>query len=330
MKRRLETAARLDISSPVPLYHQIAEAIRDRIRSGDLAPGEALDPLRRAAGKWGVHLHTVRQAYASLARQGLVERRRGRGGTRVAPRQVHEVVRDPKDVDRFLDKVLGEARDLFGMHSRDLIEAMTDRFGPAAAERPVAFVVECSEWQCRCHAREIEERWDVDARTWPLTVKGEPPDATVVSTYLHYNDLRRLWPERLSEISFVTVRLDPSLLSTLSDTEERILVLERDAYSAASVAADLRALFHGRPIHVEPLVEAHPASVFPLEGSGPPILFPPRSWATLDEEQRAQPRALELRYVIDADDLAALGSAHHWQAARPAEPEEEPPEAGED
>ncbi|HXI03199.1 MAG TPA: GntR family transcriptional regulator, partial [Candidatus Saccharimonadales bacterium] len=265
MKRRPEAAARLDISSPVPLYHQIAEAIRDRIRSGDLAPGELLDPLRQAAGKWGVHLHTVRQAYASLARQGLVERRRGRGGTRVARRHAPEVVRDPRDVDRFLDRVLGEARELFGMHSRDLIEAMTDRFGPAAAERPVAFVVECSEWQCRCHAREIEERWNVDARTWPLTVQGEPPDATVVSTYLHYNDLRRLWPERLAEISFVTVRLDPSLLSRLADTEERILVLERDAYSAASVAADLRALFQGRPIQVEPLVEEHPGSVFPLE-----------------------------------------------------------------
>ena len=64
--------------SPVPLYHQIAEALRASIEAGKLNPGDALQPMRQAAERWGVNIHTVRHAYAALAREGLVERSRGR------------------------------------------------------------------------------------------------------------------------------------------------------------------------------------------------------------------------------------------------------------
>src|SRR5210317_255717 len=73
----------IDPNAPTPLYLQIAEAIRERIRRGELASGESLEPLREAARTWNVNLHTVRHAYTALAREGLVETR-GTRGTRVA------------------------------------------------------------------------------------------------------------------------------------------------------------------------------------------------------------------------------------------------------
>jgi len=63
----------IDPQSPVPLYHQIAEALRVSIEAGTLAPGDALQPMREAAERWGVAIHTVRHAYAALAREGLVK-----------------------------------------------------------------------------------------------------------------------------------------------------------------------------------------------------------------------------------------------------------------
>ena len=80
----------IDPASPVPLYHQIAESIRSRIAAGSLESGDALEPMRQAAERWGVNLHTVRHAYAALARDGLVETSRGARGTRVIapPRSV--------------------------------------------------------------------------------------------------------------------------------------------------------------------------------------------------------------------------------------------------
>ena len=64
---------KVDPESPVPLYHQIAEGLRAAIEAGALAPGDALDPMRQAAETWGVNIHTVRHAYAALAREGLIE-----------------------------------------------------------------------------------------------------------------------------------------------------------------------------------------------------------------------------------------------------------------
>jgi regulatory GntR family protein len=72
-------APSLDPASPVPLYHQLAEALRYRIATGALAPGTALPPLRAAARQWGVNLHTVRHAYAALASLGLVRTRAPHG-----------------------------------------------------------------------------------------------------------------------------------------------------------------------------------------------------------------------------------------------------------
>jgi hypothetical protein len=309
----------IDSESPVPLYHQIAEAIRERIRSGALAPGEALEPMRQAAGRWGVNLHTVRHAYAALAREGLVERGRGRAGTRVLGPLPSSLPPDPRDLDRFLDRMRREARDQLGLGTRDLFEALRERLGEGAGDRPIVYVVECSEWQCRCHAREISGRWNVDTRPWPLTVKAEPPDAPLISTYFHYNDIRRLWPRRLSEITFLALHPDPSLRRRLAGRHRRVLVFGRDGSAAASIMADLRSLFARDSVEFEPLVGKQAASIFPLKEAGPPVLFSPRAWAALGNEERSHRRALELRYLIDEADLEKLGAARHWAPPPAAE-----------
>ena len=41
----------------MPRYHQIAQSLRDRIRSGDIAPGARLDNQRRLAEDFGVTLN---------------------------------------------------------------------------------------------------------------------------------------------------------------------------------------------------------------------------------------------------------------------------------
>ena len=100
----------IDPSSPIPLYHQIAEALRSRIESCELAEGEVLEPLREAAAQFGVNLHTVRHAYAELARQGLVETRRARG-TVVRARGESQV----SSLERFVRDTLRQADEKFGL-----------------------------------------------------------------------------------------------------------------------------------------------------------------------------------------------------------------------
>lgn len=77
-----ETTA--DRDQPTPQYLRIAALVRARIVAGDLAPGERLPPVRALAAELGVGRHTIEEAYAELAAEGLTEARVGQG-TFVAP-----------------------------------------------------------------------------------------------------------------------------------------------------------------------------------------------------------------------------------------------------
>jgi GntR family transcriptional regulator len=63
----------------MPRYREIAEALRARIRAGELAPGARLVNQRRLAADFGVTLMTLRQALEVLERERLIARRHGLG-----------------------------------------------------------------------------------------------------------------------------------------------------------------------------------------------------------------------------------------------------------
>jgi GntR family transcriptional regulator len=71
-----------------PAYKRIQAAIRRRIDSGQLKPGNLVPSERELAKLHRVSLMTARHALTELARDGIVERRHG-SGTFVAPPKVH-------------------------------------------------------------------------------------------------------------------------------------------------------------------------------------------------------------------------------------------------
>jgi GntR family transcriptional regulator len=73
------TAADLDESSPVPLYKQIYEALRQEIVSGSIGGHMRLPAEQELTQRLGVSRITVKRALNELAIAGLVRRQRGRG-----------------------------------------------------------------------------------------------------------------------------------------------------------------------------------------------------------------------------------------------------------
>ena len=76
----------------VPRYHQIAQALRDKIGEGRIAAGERLDNQRRLAMDFGVTLMTLRQALEVLERDGLITRRHGLGTFVTAPSVDYDIL----------------------------------------------------------------------------------------------------------------------------------------------------------------------------------------------------------------------------------------------
>jgi GntR family transcriptional regulator len=77
--------------SRLPLYRQIEEALRERIRSGALRPGAQVATEPELMVEYGVSRATVRQALAGLVAEGLLEIRRGLGTFVTAPRFEHTI-----------------------------------------------------------------------------------------------------------------------------------------------------------------------------------------------------------------------------------------------
>jgi DNA-binding GntR family transcriptional regulator len=72
-------SAAVDRSSPVPVYHQLARALKARIDHGDWQPGERLPTEIELSEEYGLSRATVRQALSELARDAFVSREQGKG-----------------------------------------------------------------------------------------------------------------------------------------------------------------------------------------------------------------------------------------------------------
>jgi len=78
----------LDRSSPLPLYHQLAEQLTAAITEGRLRPGDPFENEIGMSDRLSLSRPTVRRAISELVNQGLLVRRRGIGTT-VANQMVH-------------------------------------------------------------------------------------------------------------------------------------------------------------------------------------------------------------------------------------------------
>ncbi|MCM3655008.1 GntR family transcriptional regulator [Metabacillus litoralis] len=72
--------------SPIPIYYQLEEIIKDLIEKGKLKPGDSLPAEREYAEKFEISRMTVRQAFTQLVNDGYLYRIQGKG-TFVAERK---------------------------------------------------------------------------------------------------------------------------------------------------------------------------------------------------------------------------------------------------
>lgn len=69
----------IDKRSPVPIYHQLSEGLRNLIVSGEYSQNDRLPSENELAEMFGIVPMTVRQAMTQLVLEGLIYRERGRG-----------------------------------------------------------------------------------------------------------------------------------------------------------------------------------------------------------------------------------------------------------
>jgi GntR family transcriptional regulator len=71
----------IDTASPVPVYRQIASALRAHLVAGRFPPGASLPTVRRLAIDLAINHNTVAEAYRLLSDEGWLDLRRAHGAT---------------------------------------------------------------------------------------------------------------------------------------------------------------------------------------------------------------------------------------------------------
>lgn len=97
---------RVDPSSEVPLFEQLASGIRSSVVAARLVTGERLPAARELAASLDINVHTVLRAYQVLRDEELIELRRGRGAI-VSARS-----RDYSALNESIASVVAEAKKL--------------------------------------------------------------------------------------------------------------------------------------------------------------------------------------------------------------------------
>jgi GntR family transcriptional regulator len=81
----------IDKNSPLPIYYQIEEYIKDRIVKGELKPGDVLPSEREYSQLFAVSRMTIRQAINKLVNDGYLYRKKG-SGTFVAEKKFEQAL----------------------------------------------------------------------------------------------------------------------------------------------------------------------------------------------------------------------------------------------
>lgn len=107
-------------TSGVPIYEQIAKAIKNEILSGNLKENSALPSIRSLASELRVSVITTKRSYEELERDGFIYTLPGKGS--YVAEQNKELLMEEKL--REIEEKLGEAIDIansIGLNFNDLV-----------------------------------------------------------------------------------------------------------------------------------------------------------------------------------------------------------------
>jgi DNA-binding transcriptional regulator YhcF (GntR family) len=179
---------------PAPIARQIADQIAVLVRSGTLAAGERLPPVRVLAGFLRVNRNTVAKAYRDLEREGWIESSRGRG-TFVTAAPPGDSAALAAYADRLLAEAGARGWGVGEVHGLIDTRAVERRDGDRS---PRVGFVECNGSDLAYFTRQLSARLHVPLL--PVLLADVPVRAggldIVATTLFHVEEVRALLPAR--------------------------------------------------------------------------------------------------------------------------------------
>jgi GntR family transcriptional regulator len=227
----------LNASSPLPLYHQLAEELFAQIRAGTYPPGSRIPSEKELAERYGLGRPTVRQATSALIQRGVLTRRRGSGTyVRSVPVQV-DLFSLAGTLVSFRDRGIELEVALLGTPRAEQIEEADHPLDGRMAARLVRLssLPGTTRGRRRVQGEPVLlEEIDLDAEVFPalidLDLRGRSLSEVIESRY-------RMLPQSADQ-TFCVERLDSAHACNLRLPEgEPVLRVDRTLHFASALAA---------------------------------------------------------------------------------------------
>jgi DNA-binding transcriptional regulator YhcF (GntR family) len=262
---------RLATDDPSPVYKQLVDQLRLLVTTGELGPGARLPSARHLAANLGVNRNTTLRAYMVLAREGLVDGRRGGGTVVIGPKpETRGHMRMPPQLAEKVGQLVAASSEL-GVNTGDLLAYIASQSDGRArrSDLRVAFV-ECNPESLDHYVGRIRDEFGVNVV--PVLLGGVAETARkgglreidcIVSTFFHLSEVRRLLRDMVDvELFAIGVRPHLSVLEALEHLSRRssvgVMYYERpgDLLAAERLARMADAVAHAgvRELRVKPVL----------------------------------------------------------------------------
>ena len=123
----------IDTRKETPVYVQIMDQLKARVRDGSLAPGARVPSVRQLAADLEINPNTVAKAYTLLEREGVIRTlsRRATVVAESAPSGASQAVE--RRLDELLERLIDETSRL-GLERSELLDALRRRLDAADTE----------------------------------------------------------------------------------------------------------------------------------------------------------------------------------------------------
>jgi DNA-binding transcriptional regulator YhcF (GntR family) len=215
------------------MVHQIA--------TGRWSAGERVPSVRRAETLWGVNRLTVLKAYRRLVSEGILTGGTTAGFFVATSRRLEELTRQRRELADLHREVTKLIRRRSRLSPLAALRGLAQLAEVDARESPECAFVECTRYQARGHAQEIEQRLGTPCLALTLDELAAPPASVrlLVTTAFHREEVTGAARRRGLAFLEVAIAMDTGFVARRAKIRE-LVFLGVSLAVIEQVAADLR------------------------------------------------------------------------------------------
>ncbi|MFC7062113.1 GntR family transcriptional regulator [Halobacillus seohaensis] len=212
----------IDKKSPLPMYYQIEEDIKQRISNNEFRPSDMIPSERELSESYEVSRMTVRQAMTNMVNEGVLFREKGKG-TFVADEKIEQPLQGLTSFTEDMKKR--------GMEASSKLISFEKVAAPLDISRKLAIEEEADVYQIQRIRYADQKPMAIEKNFLPVAMFPGLSEAIVLGSLYHYIEQTKKQPIGKANQMIEATTADENQASLLDiPTDSAVLYIERNSF----------------------------------------------------------------------------------------------------